>query len=172
MVRGSNPRGSDTSHTHPYLPWGPPSFVYSGYRLSFVGVRRLNHPPPSRSEVQERVLLNQYNSSRPSWSALKTVPCFLEMTLIHPTRTESSCNLTDVIKLWLARWRHFTDMEGVSERNSDVSIWFWELQWTEFHRRNQDHRKTLSRKQNPLFAFCLSATFFGPSDPPSRSFKY
>ena len=42
-------------------PWGPPSLLYNGYRLSFPGVKRpgrgVNHPPPSSAEVKGRVAL-------------------------------------------------------------------------------------------------------------------
>ena len=47
--------------TRPDRPWGPPSLLYNGYRLSFPGVKRpgrgINHPPPSRAAVKERVEL-------------------------------------------------------------------------------------------------------------------
>jgi hypothetical protein len=32
-VRGSNPIGSEIFHTRPDRPWGPPSFLYNGYRV-------------------------------------------------------------------------------------------------------------------------------------------
>ena len=47
--------------TRPFLPWGPPSFLYNGYRDSCPGVKRpgrgVNHPPPSSAEVKGRVEL-------------------------------------------------------------------------------------------------------------------
>ena len=47
--------------TCPDRPWGQPSFLYNGYRVSFPGVKRpgrgVDHPPPSSAEVKERVEL-------------------------------------------------------------------------------------------------------------------
>jgi hypothetical protein len=37
-VRGSNPGGGKIFRTCPDLPWGPPSFLYNGYRF-FPGVK-------------------------------------------------------------------------------------------------------------------------------------
>ena len=46
-VRGSNPRGGEIFLTSLDRPWGPPSLLYSGYRL-FPGVKRpgrgVDHP--------------------------------------------------------------------------------------------------------------------------------
>ena len=55
--------------THPDWPWGQPSLLYNGYRVSFAGVSRqgcgIDHPPPSSAEVNERIQL--YLCS-PSWA--------------------------------------------------------------------------------------------------------
>jgi hypothetical protein len=32
-VQGSNPGGGEIFCTHPDWPWGPPSLLYSGYRV-------------------------------------------------------------------------------------------------------------------------------------------
>jgi hypothetical protein len=43
-------------------PWGSPSLLYNGYRVSFPGVKRLrrgvDHPPSSSARVKERVVLH------------------------------------------------------------------------------------------------------------------
>jgi len=56
----------------PDRPWGPPSLLYNGYRVSFPGVRRprrgVNQPPLSSADVKEKVELYLYSSSGPSWS--------------------------------------------------------------------------------------------------------
>ena len=48
-VRGSNPGGGQIFRTRPDRPWGPPSLLYNGYRVTFQGVKRsgrgVNHPP-------------------------------------------------------------------------------------------------------------------------------
>ena len=48
--RGSNPEGCETFRTLPRRPWGPPSLLYNGYRVSYPGVKRprhgVDHPPP------------------------------------------------------------------------------------------------------------------------------
>jgi hypothetical protein len=48
-VRGSNPGGGEIFHTHPNRLWGPPSPLYSRYRvssrgLSGQGVALTTHP--------------------------------------------------------------------------------------------------------------------------------
>jgi hypothetical protein len=57
--------------THPDRPWGPPSILYKGYRVSFQGVKRpgpcINHPPPPSAKVKERTQLYTYSPSGPSW---------------------------------------------------------------------------------------------------------
>ena len=45
----------------PDRPWGPPSLLYNGYRVSFLGVKRpgrgVDHPLPSSAKVKERVVI-------------------------------------------------------------------------------------------------------------------
>jgi hypothetical protein len=52
-------------NTRAELSCGPLSLLYSGYRVSFAGLKRrerdINHPPPSRAEVKERVGLHIYS---------------------------------------------------------------------------------------------------------------
>jgi hypothetical protein len=56
--------GGVNIRTGPDRPWGPPSLLYSGYRVSFPGIkwqeRGANHPPPFRAEVKERIELYLY----------------------------------------------------------------------------------------------------------------
>jgi hypothetical protein len=60
--------------TRPDRPWGPPSLLYNGYRVSFPVAKRpgrgVDHPPPSSAEVKERVELYLYSTSGPSWPVL------------------------------------------------------------------------------------------------------
>ena len=55
-VRVSNAGDGEIFRTRPYLPWGPPSLLYNGYWVSFLGVKRpgsdVNHPSPSSAEVK------------------------------------------------------------------------------------------------------------------------
>jgi hypothetical protein len=48
-VGGPNPGGSEIFLTRPDRPWGPPSLLYNGYRVSFLGAKRpgrgVNHIP-------------------------------------------------------------------------------------------------------------------------------
>ena len=48
-VRGSNPGGGEIFRSRPDWPWGPPSLLYNGYKVSFPGVKRpgrgVDHPP-------------------------------------------------------------------------------------------------------------------------------
>jgi hypothetical protein len=62
----------DIFRTRRDQPWGPPSLLYNGYRVSFPGVKRpgrgVNHNPPPRAEFKERITLHLYSlsgSSRP-----------------------------------------------------------------------------------------------------------
>jgi hypothetical protein len=49
------PVGGEIFRTRPDRPWGPPSLLYHGYRVSFPGVKRpgrgVDHPFPSSAEV-------------------------------------------------------------------------------------------------------------------------
>jgi hypothetical protein len=73
-VRGSNPGGGEIFRTRPDRPWGLPSLLYNGYRVSFPEVKRpgrgVDHPPTSSAEVKERVELYLYSLSGPSWPFL------------------------------------------------------------------------------------------------------
>ena len=68
------PVGGKIFRTRPDRPWGPPSLIYNGYRVSFPGVKRpgrgVDHPHPSSPEVKERVELYLYSPSEPSWPVL------------------------------------------------------------------------------------------------------
>jgi len=70
-VRGSNPGGDEIFRTSPNRPWGPPSLLYHGFWLTFPGVKwpgpGVDHPSLSSAEVKERVELNIYSPSGPSW---------------------------------------------------------------------------------------------------------
>ena len=73
-VRGSNPGGGEVFCSRRDRPWGPPSLLYNGHRVSFPGVKRpgrgVDHPPPSSARVKERVELYLYSPSGPSWPVL------------------------------------------------------------------------------------------------------
>ena len=67
MVRGSNPGGAKNFRTHPEEPWGspqPPRQLVSGVKRQG---RDVNHPPPFRGEVKERVEQYLYSPCGPSW---------------------------------------------------------------------------------------------------------
>jgi hypothetical protein len=69
--QNKNPGGGEIFRTRPDRPWGLPSLLYNGYRVSFPGVKRpgreVDHPPSSSAEVKERVELYLYSPSGPSW---------------------------------------------------------------------------------------------------------
>jgi hypothetical protein len=65
-------------------PWGPPSLLRKGYRVSFPGVKRPgrggDHPPSSSARVKERVELYLYSPSGSSWPVLgRTLPLRLDI---------------------------------------------------------------------------------------------
>ena len=68
---GSNAGGREIFRTRPDRPWVPPSLLYNGYRVPFPGVKRpersVNHPLPLNAEAKERVELDLYSPSMPSW---------------------------------------------------------------------------------------------------------
>jgi hypothetical protein len=77
-VGGSNLGGGQIFRTPPNRPWGPPSFLYNGYRVSFPGGGRgvkwpwrgANDPLTSSAEVKERVELYIFSPSGRSWPLL------------------------------------------------------------------------------------------------------
>jgi hypothetical protein len=82
-VWGSNPGGGEIFCVCPDRPWSPPSLLYSGYQVSFLGVKRpgsgVYHPPSSSAEVKERVELYLYSPSGSSWPV---IGCTLTLTFI------------------------------------------------------------------------------------------
>jgi hypothetical protein len=71
--------GGEICRSRPDRPWGPPSLLYNGYRVSFPGVKRpgrgVDHPPSSSARVKDRVELYLYSPSGPSWPILgRTLP--------------------------------------------------------------------------------------------------
>jgi len=67
--------GGKIYYSCPDQPWVPPSLLYNGYWVSFLGVVQLghgnDHPPPSSTKVKERVKLYLYSPSGPSWPVLR-----------------------------------------------------------------------------------------------------
>jgi len=68
-VQRSNPGAGEIFGTRPNWPWGPPSFLYKGFRVPFPTVKRpergVDHLPPSSVEVKERVEIHFYS---PFWA--------------------------------------------------------------------------------------------------------
>jgi len=71
---GIDSRWGEIFCTRPDRSWGTPSLLYNGYRVSFPGVKRpgrgVDHPPPFSAEIEERVELDLYSPSEPSWPLL------------------------------------------------------------------------------------------------------
>ena len=64
----------ETFRTRPDRPRDPPSPLYNGYRISFLGMKRrgvTDHPTPSSTEVKEIVKIHIYSHSGPSYLALR-----------------------------------------------------------------------------------------------------
>jgi hypothetical protein len=55
---GIESRRGEIFHTYLHWPWGPPSLLYNGYQVSFLGVkwlgRGIDHPPPSSAKVKRK----------------------------------------------------------------------------------------------------------------------
>ena len=79
--------GRDFSHPS-RRALSPPSLLYSGYRVSFPGVKRsgrgVDHPPPSSAEVKERIELYLYSPSGPSWPVIgRTLLAYVMVLVLH-----------------------------------------------------------------------------------------
>lgn len=63
----------------PDWPLAPPSLLYHGYHVFFLGVKWLkqsvDHPPLSSPKVNKTVELYLYSSSEPSWPVLGCTCC-------------------------------------------------------------------------------------------------
>jgi hypothetical protein len=114
--------GGEIFHTCPDRPWGPPSLLYSGYRV-FPGVKWLghgiDHSPPSGAEVKESVEsvgLYLYSPSGPLCCVLGW-PCDLVHVLPCDVIDRYTCGgweeratwilkawLTDCMTDWLSDW--------------------------------------------------------------------
>jgi hypothetical protein len=94
--------------SRPHRPWGPPSLLYNGYRVSFPGVKRpglgVDHPPPS--SARERVEVYRNSPTGPSWLVL-------ERTLLLPLLVQVVFVLRDFVLrdfalTWLESLHHFS----------------------------------------------------------------
>jgi len=69
MVQGLNPGGGEIFRACTDRPWGLSSLIYNGYLGSIPGIKWLgcgvDHPPPSSTEVKERVELHLSSPSGP-----------------------------------------------------------------------------------------------------------
>jgi len=74
MVQGLNPNVDKIFCIHPDQAWGPHSLPYNKHQVFFPQIQHpghgINHPPPSSTEVKERVQLHLYSPSRSSWPVL------------------------------------------------------------------------------------------------------
>jgi hypothetical protein len=92
-VQASNLCRGDLFCAHPDQPWGLPNPLYNEYvsfpRLKLPG-SGVDHPPPSSTEVKERVQLHSYMStpSGPSWPLLEWT---LRFTKIHTIKIWHIC---------------------------------------------------------------------------------
>ena len=66
---GMKSRWAEILRTLSDWPWGPPSLLYKGYRISFPGIKWMGlgvyQPPPPSAEVKERVEICLYSLSGP-----------------------------------------------------------------------------------------------------------
>jgi len=67
--QGLNSGGGKIFHSSPDQAWSPHRLLYKRYRVSFPGIKWSGHgvdypPPPSSTEVKERVELYLHSPSR------------------------------------------------------------------------------------------------------------
>jgi hypothetical protein len=79
-------------------PWSPPSLLYSGHRVSFLGVKAAEAwrslPTLSSAEVKERVEVHPYAPSGFSWPVLGgTLPTVLVDTVQYLDEEENARDL-------------------------------------------------------------------------------
>ena len=96
-IRRSNPGGGEIFRTRPEC-----SILCNDYRVILGGNtagRGINHPPPSSAEVKERIELNLYSSSVPSWQVTgRTFTLYIIPNGRHPyittrRRKPEECNM-------------------------------------------------------------------------------
>jgi hypothetical protein len=103
-VGGSNPSGGEIFRTRPDRSWGPPSLLYNRHWVSFPGVTRsgrgVNHPPPFRVEVKERVELYLYSPS----GSLRPVTRWTLPSVIFSCQVTfaPSCTYISIFRIWKA----------------------------------------------------------------------
>jgi len=82
-----NPRGGEIFRTCPDRSWGPPSLLYHRQPVSFPGAKRpgrgVDYPPPSSTEVKERVELYLYSPSGSLQAVFRVKPLTLPFNS-HP----------------------------------------------------------------------------------------
>ena len=73
-VPESHPGGDEIFRTRPDRPWGPPSLLYSGYRVCFRRLkrprRRVDHPSKSNAVVKEKLENYFFSAPGASWPVL------------------------------------------------------------------------------------------------------
>ena len=64
-TEGLIPGGGETFCNRPHQPWGPPSLLYNGYWVSFIGLKRpgcgIDHPLSPSTKAKERAELYLYS---------------------------------------------------------------------------------------------------------------
>jgi hypothetical protein len=101
--------------TCPDWPWGPPSLLYNGYRVSFPGIKRprrgTDHPPPPSAEVKERVEPYLYSTSGPSWPDIGwTLPSFPFYFILHECQHFDLNFSTQEAEWWISNKIIFTEV--------------------------------------------------------------
>jgi hypothetical protein len=129
MVRGSNAGRVQISRILPDRSWGPPKLLCSEYQVIPGGEmarRGFNHPPPSSTEVKERVELYLCFPTVPSWQVIGWNVSFTCLYLVK--------RLLERSVLWIRGLSDFiATRSGTGEASSVVSVknvqnYYW-LQW-------------------------------------------
>jgi len=117
--------------TCPDRPWGPLSLLYSGYRVSFPGLKRprrgVDYPSPTSFEVKERVELFLYS---PSWSVLGWTLPYLYLYLCESWAFCSDVQCLDHFEPWI--WGHNVGICSTSDalsfrsRSESSKVWWYQ----------------------------------------------
>jgi hypothetical protein len=139
---GMESRWGRIFRTRPDRPWGPPSLLYNGYRVSFPGVKRprrgVDHQPSSSARVKERVQLCLYSPSGPSWPILgRTWPLPSNTIMMikwnqfrwtgHAGR-KGLRNMCETLRLYALNWK----VIRIRTSRNYTQKWITNTQWSRY----------------------------------------
>ena len=127
-VRWSNPGGGDIFSTHPDRPWGPPSLLCNGCRVSFPRVNRpgrgVDHTPPLAPRLNKEY----------SYTSTPTLGRYGLLWGESLLGIECHCRITNNIFLHFYKWaarrfRHVRQLSLRETRKKNRMSCFQRIKW-------------------------------------------